>query len=124
MSQETGRLGKFLRKLRIDHDEYLRDMAGKLGVSVAFLSAVENGKKKMPSDWNRRIVQVYALTAGQVKEFTEVVAYDGDGVLDMRLGDMKIEDRKLSLTFARKLATMPPERKRQLQMLLFDEGEI
>ena len=39
-------LGKFLRKIRIDNDEYLKDMADKLGVTVSFLSAVENGKKK------------------------------------------------------------------------------
>ena len=38
-------LGKFLRKLRIDNNELLKDMAQKLNVSVSFLSAVENGKK-------------------------------------------------------------------------------
>ena len=38
-------LGRFLRKLRIDQGEILKDMADKLGVSVSFLSAVENGKK-------------------------------------------------------------------------------
>ena len=35
-------LGKFLRKLRIDRGEILKDMADKLGVTVSFLSAVEN----------------------------------------------------------------------------------
>ena len=39
-------IGRFLRKLRIDHGEILKDMADALGVSSAFLSAVENGKKK------------------------------------------------------------------------------
>ena len=41
-------IGKFFRKLRIDEGEILKDMAEKLGVSVSFLSAVENGKKRMP----------------------------------------------------------------------------
>ena len=45
-------IGKFLRKLRIDTGEILKDMAEKLHVSPSFLSAVENGKKKMPSTWN------------------------------------------------------------------------
>jgi len=40
--------GKFLRKLRIDQGQILKTMAEKLGVSSAFLSAVENGKKKIP----------------------------------------------------------------------------
>ena len=39
-------LGKFLRKLRIDNGEILKDMADKLGVTASFLSAVENGKKQ------------------------------------------------------------------------------
>ena len=39
-------LGAFLRKLRLQHGEKLKDMAENLNVSSAFLSAVENGKKK------------------------------------------------------------------------------
>ena len=39
-------LGKFLRKLRVDRDERLYDMAENVGVSSAFLSGVENGHKK------------------------------------------------------------------------------
>lgn len=38
-------LGIFCRKLRIEYGERLSDMAQKLGVSSAFLSKVENGKK-------------------------------------------------------------------------------
>ena len=40
--------GKFSRKLRIENDELLRDMANKLGVTASYLSAEEiyqkNGK--------------------------------------------------------------------------------
>ena len=39
-------IGKFLRKLRMSNGEILRDMAEALEVTSAFLSAVENGKKK------------------------------------------------------------------------------
>ena len=39
-------LGNFLRKLRFEKGEVLKDMAEKLGVTVSFLSAVENGKKE------------------------------------------------------------------------------
>ena len=39
-------VGRFLRKLRIDRGKILKTMAETLGVSSAFLSAVENGKKK------------------------------------------------------------------------------
>lgn len=43
-------VGKFLRKVRIDHDEILKDMATKLGVSVSFLSVVENERKNIPDE--------------------------------------------------------------------------
>ena len=48
-------IGRFLRKLRIDNGEILKDMAEALGVSSAFLSAVENGKKKMPEGWIEKL---------------------------------------------------------------------
>lgn len=53
--------GKFLRKLRIDNGEILKTMAQKLDVSSAFLSAVENGKKKIPRDWDEKINSIYLL---------------------------------------------------------------
>ena len=45
MAGELTSLGKFLRKLRIDRGELLRTMSNKLGISMSFLSSVENGKK-------------------------------------------------------------------------------
>ena len=46
--------GKFLRNLRMDIGELLLNMADKLGVSPAFLSGVENGKRKTNSVHNRK----------------------------------------------------------------------
>ncbi|MBQ4504903.1 MAG: helix-turn-helix transcriptional regulator, partial [Firmicutes bacterium] len=40
--------GKMCRKMRIDRNELLAEMAGRVGVSPAFLSAVENGKRNVP----------------------------------------------------------------------------
>lgn len=33
--------GKVLRKIRVDRDELLKDMAGKLGITSAYLSSIE-----------------------------------------------------------------------------------
>ncbi|MDO4594477.1 MAG: helix-turn-helix transcriptional regulator [Tissierellia bacterium] len=54
-------LGIYLRKLRLDNHEIMKDMAKKLEVSTSFLSAVENGKKKMPESWIDRLVDLYDL---------------------------------------------------------------
>ena len=42
------KFGKELRKIRIENDEILKDMADKLNVTAAYLSAVENGNRKVP----------------------------------------------------------------------------
>lgn len=55
--------GKYLRDLRHLHTELLKDMADKLGVSAAFLSAVESGKKSIPPTWPSMLNIAYQLSA-------------------------------------------------------------
>lgn len=54
-------LGKELRKIRIDRDERLLDMAERLDKSAAFISAVEVGKKAPPSGFEEAIIAAYGL---------------------------------------------------------------
>jgi len=54
-------LGKELRKIRIDKDERLLDMADRLGKSAAFISAVETGKKSPPAGFEEAIIAAYDL---------------------------------------------------------------
>jgi len=60
--------GKLLRKLRIDRDTSQASMAAALGVSPAFLSAVELGKKSAPSHWIGRITEWLDLDQGEKEE--------------------------------------------------------
>ncbi|MAT33823.1 MAG: transcriptional regulator [Ponticaulis sp.] len=53
--------GKELRKLRIDENELMKDMAERVGVSSAFLSAMERGTKALPPAFEERIVSEYKL---------------------------------------------------------------
>ena len=58
--------GKILRKLRIDRQELLRDMAKNLEVSSAYLSAVETGKRKiLPKNKRFRKKLPRSRTAGK-----------------------------------------------------------
>lgn len=65
--------GKFLTKLRVDHDERLSDMAGKLKVSPSFLSNVENGKKMFPGRFIAEICTLYNLDDKKKLELVDVV---------------------------------------------------
>jgi HTH-type transcriptional regulator, competence development regulator len=53
--------GKELRKLRIDKSELLKDMADRLGVSAAFISAIETSRKPIPIGFADRIASAYDL---------------------------------------------------------------
>lgn len=63
--------GKFCRKLRIDNGDLLKDMANSLGVSAAYLSAVEVGKRNVPEDWVSRIAEIYGLAENELNEMKE-----------------------------------------------------
>ena len=60
--------GKLCRKIRIDCGEIMRDMSEKLGVTPAFLSAVENGNKNIPGAWKEKLIELYSLNEQQSKE--------------------------------------------------------
>ncbi|MBP3644812.1 MAG: helix-turn-helix domain-containing protein [Clostridia bacterium] len=95
-----NRLGKFLRKLRIEQGEVLFDMAQKLGVSSAFLSAVENDKRSAPASWIDVLAKEYQLCDAQLTELSEAI---GDSVKQIRMdvGNMSSSKRNCALAFAR-----------------------
>lgn len=69
----TTAFGKFCRKLRIDNDEIMKDMAEKLGVTASYLSAIEKGKRTIPTDWAEQIAKHYELTEQQINELTNLL---------------------------------------------------
>lgn len=111
-------LGKFLRKLRIDQGEILKDMADKLHVTVSFLSAVENGKKKMPSNWNGKICQLYDLDEQQREEFTTAIAQTEEAI-EMNFADASLGRRELAVSFARKFNSIDDAQVEAIRKILF-----
>ena len=111
-------LGRFLRKLRIDRGEILKDMAEKLNVTASFLSAVENGKKKMPSAWNGKICALYDLDNRQRREFTKAIA-ESEKTIEMNLDDANIGRRELAVSFARKFTDIDDVQAEAIRKILF-----
>lgn len=62
--------GKAIRKARIESGDTLKTMATSLGISPAFLSAVETGKKKIP---NHLVVRIEALLKKQGVEVADLM---------------------------------------------------
>lgn len=60
--------GKILRKIRIDHDELLKNMADKLQITSAYLSSIENGKRPIPNTMTRKLAKLYKLSESYEKD--------------------------------------------------------
>lgn len=58
----TTDFGKELRKLRVDREERLLDMADRLEVSAAFISLLESGKKSISASFEELVITAYSLS--------------------------------------------------------------
>lgn len=109
--------GVAVRKLRLDYGWTLKELAAELGVSSAYLSNVETGKKPIPSDLALRIAEAMNLNQDEFREIKREainslprVVIDLDG-----LDGLKMEAARL---LALKLPTMSYEDVRTLRMVL------
>ena len=74
------RFGKAVRKIRIDNDEILRDMAAKLHVTAAYLSAVENGNRKVPDSWIGILAKEYKLDEQKIIDLQNAAFENRDSI--------------------------------------------
>jgi transcriptional regulator with XRE-family HTH domain len=109
--------GKFCRKIRIDHGELLKDMADKLAISAAYLSAVEAGRRNIPSEWPEKIKNLYSLDTEQYTSLTKAVEHSTTQ-LKMNLSEFSHNDRDLFMSFAKAFKSLDEEAKRQIKSAL------
>lgn len=95
-----NRLGMFLKKLRIEHGEVLFDMAQRLHVTSAFLSAVENDRRSAPLGWVDTIAAEYGLNEPQRQELSAAI---GESIKQIRMdvGTTSPKRKACALAFAR-----------------------
>ena len=110
-------LGAFLRQLRIANGEIRRVMAERLGVSSAFLSAVENGKKKIPENWSVKIARIYGLSRQQIDELHSAIIQTNN-VIEINLQHTPANNRELAISFAREFSSLDEETCRKLFEIL------
>lgn len=101
-------LGKILRKIRIDRQELLRDMAEILGVSAAYLSAVETGKRNAPQAWVEKIVQAYDLNTIDAAQLRNAFEESRDEVR-ISLQSVSSQQRNAAISFAKALEGLSDE---------------
>nr|DAO90694.1 MAG TPA: helix-turn-helix domain protein [Caudoviricetes sp.] len=111
------RFGKLLRKIRIDNDQILKDMANELNVTVAYLSAVENGKRQVPDSWLSTLIQSYDLSDDEALELQRA-AYENKDNVKINLQNSSCAEVDLALSFARKFKNLTDEDMRSLRKIL------
>lgn len=112
--------GKALRKIRIDHSEFLKDMAAKLGVTVAYLSAVENGKREVPDQWIDVLAEKYLLEPSEKKELQNY-AYENKDNIKIDLSGIEKEEREMALAFARSFKSLTEADKKAIEKIFKDK---
>ncbi len=109
--------GKLVRKLRIDRGLRLKDMADSLGLSSAFLSAVETGSKPVPASMVDHVCRYFALDPQQQGDLRKAV--DASQVeARIRMDGLEDQSRELVAAFARRIGDLDPgQRERILDVL-------
>ena len=116
----TTALGKFLRKIRIDRDERLYDMAKHLGVSSAFLSGVENGHKKASNALINNIIDIYNLDKGQQERLKDALSLSENKI---DISQFSPQKQEAALIFARKFDELTDKQIDQIKNILKGDGD-
>ena len=72
--------GKLLRIIRINSGDTSRDMAKKLGHSASYLSAIEGGKRNIPTDMEKMLSKSYPLSKIDIEKLRSAMLSSSDSV--------------------------------------------
>jgi len=114
--------GKFCRKLRVDNDELLKDMADKIGVASSYLSAVENGKRNVPQEWIGKIATSYSLSASGLAELNQAVQ-ESQNTLKVDFEGFSGEDKIVFMTMIREFKGLDEKDRAKIKEILLKNEE-
>lgn len=118
--------GKFCRLIRVKNDLILKDMSDILRVSPAYLSAVENGKRKIPKEWGTILKEKFILSKNEVEELDLIIQSDDNNFFEAFNIDTH-DDKAMLIQLARKCQNITPNKYEQIIQILEmedkDEGK-
>lgn len=113
-------LGNTLHQIRLDRTETLKDMAGKIKVTPAFISNIEHGRKEPPSGFDSRIEDAYSLHSDEVSQLRRTYAI---AKKSFQISSADPDRREVVAMFARTLPKINSEQLAELKKLIQDHGE-
>ncbi len=106
-----------MKEIRSSHHEIMSDMAKWLDVSLPFVSAVENGKKKIPENWLEKIADHYSLSHEEKKALEEAIQ-DAQQQIKINLTMAGKPQRKMALQFQRSFENIDDEKAEMIYQIL------
>ena len=117
-----SKFGICVRNIREKENDSLRQMAIKLGVSAAFLSAMEVGRKPIPVEYVDKIKKIYNLSKKEEIELENSI-YETNERVPIELKKMNEAQKDVSLMFARKIKNADEALLKKLKEALLDEKD-
>lgn len=110
--------GKALRKLRIDRELLLGDMAERLGISASYLSQIETGKKPIPDGFVDKLGNAYSLVGDELRDIRhQAVISTNEFKIQLGLG-ANAQDKVLADTLATEFARLSPDAKERIAKVI------
>jgi transcriptional regulator with XRE-family HTH domain len=97
--------GKLFRKMRIDRDLTMGDVAASVGVRPAFISAIETGRKPAPAGFLEGVANALNLSQHESRQLTFAAAQQAKEVT-VSLNGRSDQAKELAVAFARKFETI------------------
>ena len=118
---ERSSFGKEIKKLMVDNDESLIDLAILLDVSIPFVSSVISGKKNVPENWLEKISTHYRLNL-QEQNYLKDLADESKQMLKINLTNCSKPQRGLALQLQRNLNNLDEIEIKKLMKILGDKN--
>ena len=113
----TTEFGKTVQQLRQLAGLTLYEVSQKLGLSSAFLSAIENGRKRVPEDFVERLAKAMPVVQKKMSEL-EALANQARQQVVVPLHKATKQDADLATSLARKFNSLSEEQKKHIQAIL------
>ena len=117
----TTSYGKELRRIRIARNLFLKNMAASLGITSAYLSSIENGKRSIPIKMTNRIVELYHLTNDEVISLKKAEDETRD-CIEFKFLDVNDSRKDVVLSLARSFEDITENQIEEIKKILDKAG--
>lgn len=100
--------GEMFRIIRLKHREVLSDASQLLGVTSAYISSVECGKRPVPDGWAEKIIEHYELNEIETGNLYQAIE-ESRTIVKINLSNVSPMQRTVAIQFQRSFDEMDDE---------------